>query len=44
MNMMKKMYEEGDENMKKTMAEAWSKSKDGKGGQDAGFKFDWLEG
>lgn len=31
MDMMKKMYEEGDENMKRTIAEAWTKSKDGKG-------------
>ena len=36
--MMKQMYEEGDENMKKTIAEAWTKSKD-KTGKDA-FKFD----
>jgi calcyclin binding protein len=38
MNMMKKMYEEGDDTMKKTIAEAWTKSKDNKG-KDA-FKFD----
>ena len=31
MNMMKKMYEEGDPTMKKTIAEAWTKSKDNKG-------------
>lgn len=30
MDMMKKMYEDGDENMKRTIAEAWTKSKDGK--------------
>ncbi len=24
--MMKKMYEEGDDNMKKTIAEAWTKA------------------
>jgi calcyclin binding protein len=30
MNMMKKMYEEGDDNMKKTIAEAWTKSNDKK--------------
>lgn len=37
MNMMKKMYEEGDQNMKRTIAEAWTKSQDkksGKGGMD----------
>ncbi len=28
--MMKKMYETGDETMKKTIAEAWTKSKDKK--------------
>jgi hypothetical protein len=28
MNMMKKMYQEGDEQTKKTIAEAWSKSQD----------------
>lgn len=39
MNMMKKMYAEGDETMKKTIAEAWTKSKDNKGGKEA-FKFD----
>jgi calcyclin binding protein len=33
MNMMKKMYEEGDDNMKRTIAEAWTKSKDGKAEQ-----------
>lgn len=31
MNMMKKMYEEGDENMKRTIAEAWTKANDKKG-------------
>ncbi len=30
MNMMKKMYEEGDENMKRTIAEAWTKANDKK--------------
>lgn len=30
MDMMKKMYEEGDDNMKRTIAEAWTKNKDGK--------------
>lgn len=38
MNMMKKMYEDGDETMKKTIAEAWTKSKDNKGKEDM-FKF-----
>lgn len=38
MNMMKKMYEEGDETMKKTIAEAWTKSRE-KSGPDS-FKFD----
>lgn len=32
MNMMKKMYEEGDDNMKRTIAEAWSKSQNKKPG------------
>lgn len=31
MDMMKKMYEEGDDNMKRTIAEAWTKSREGKG-------------
>jgi len=26
MDLMKKMYEEGDDNMKRTIAETWSKS------------------
>lgn len=30
MNMMKKMYQEGDSDMKRTIAEAWTKSQDGK--------------
>lgn len=30
MNMMKKMYDEGDDNMKRTIAEAWTKSQDKK--------------
>jgi calcyclin binding protein len=38
MNMMKKMYEEGDDTMKKTIAEAWTKSKDKKG--EEAFKLD----
>ncbi len=34
MNMMQKMYQEGDSEMKKTIAEAWTKSQDGKKGPD----------
>lgn len=30
MNMMKKMYEEGDEEMKRTIAKAWTESQDKK--------------
>ena len=30
MDMMKKMYEEGDDNMKRTIAEAWTKAQDKK--------------
>lgn len=37
MNMMKKMYEEGDDNMKKTIAEAWTKAQDKKGGMGGGM-------
>jgi hypothetical protein len=37
MDMMKKMYEEGDDNMKRTIAEAWTKSKDKKGGDMDGL-------
>lgn len=33
MNMMKKMYDEGDSNMKRTIAEAWTKAQDKKGGE-----------
>ena len=32
MDMMKKMYDEGDENMKRTIAEAWTKAQDKKSG------------
>ena len=32
MDMMKKMYEDGDDNMKRTIAEAWSKAQDKKSG------------
>ena len=43
MSMMKKMYEEGDENMKRTIAEAWTKSNDKKGGKpDFSDRFDSL--
>jgi calcyclin binding protein len=28
MDLMKKMYEEGDENMKRTIAESWTKARD----------------
>lgn len=31
MNMMRRMYEEGDDNMKRTIAEAWTKAQDKKG-------------
>lgn len=34
MDMMKKMYEEGDDNMKKTIAEAWTKSREKGGAPD----------
>jgi len=34
MDMMKKMYEEGDDNMKRTIAEAWTKSRDKGGSPD----------
>lgn len=37
MNMMKKMYDEGDDNMKRTIAEAWTKSQDKKGEKDGGM-------
>jgi calcyclin binding protein len=37
MHMMKKMYQEGDENMKKTIAEAWTKANDKKGGDPHDF-------
>jgi calcyclin binding protein len=45
MNMMKKMYEEGDENMKRTIAEAWTKSNDKKlsgEGPDFRDRYDFL--
>jgi hypothetical protein len=32
MKMMKKMYDDGDDNMKRTIAEAWTKAQDKKGG------------
>lgn len=30
MNMMKEMYQNGDEDMKRTIAESWMKAQDGK--------------
>jgi calcyclin binding protein len=44
MGMMKKMYEEGDENMKRTIAEAWTKANDKKGEKhDFSDRYDWLK-
>jgi calcyclin binding protein len=47
MGMMKKMYDEGDENMKKTIAEAWTKANDKKGekGEQPDFsnRYDFLK-
>ena len=41
--MMKKMYEEGDDNMKRTLAEAWTKANDKKGGKaDFSDRMDFL--
>ena len=43
MGMMKKMYEEGDENMKRTIAEAWTKANDKKGDKpDFSDRYDFL--
>jgi calcyclin binding protein len=45
MNMMKKMYEDGDENMKRTIAEAWTKANDKKSqgeGPDFKDRYDFL--
>lgn len=43
MNMMKKMYEEGDENMKRTIAEAWTKANDKKAEKpDFSDRYDFL--
>ena len=45
MNMMKKMYEDGDDNMKRTIAEAWTKANDKKGGKqkpDFSDRMDFL--
>eukprot|EP00347_Sterkiella_histriomuscorum_P009202 403342134 len=40
MNMMKKMYEEGDENMKRTIAESWTKAQsDKQGAGGSGMQF-----
>lgn len=42
--MMKKMYEDGDENTKRTIAEAWTKANDKKGEQhDFSNRYDWLK-
>lgn len=46
MNMMKKMYEEGDDNMKRTIAEAWTKANDKKSqGEQPDFssRYDFLK-
>lgn len=44
MGMMKKMYEEGDENMKRTIAEAWTKANDKKGEKpDFSDRYDFLK-
>lgn len=43
MNMMKKMYEEGDDNMKRTIAEAWTKANDKKGQPDFSDRYDFLK-
>ena len=44
MGMMKKMYEQGDENMKRTIAEAWTKSNDKKAEKpDFSDRYDWLK-
>ena len=44
MKMMKKMYNEGDDNMKKTIAEAWTKAQDKKEKpHDFSDRFDWLK-
>jgi len=37
MNMMKKMYDEGDEDMKRTIAKAWTEGQDKKGGAGPGL-------
>jgi len=36
MNMMKKLYEEGDDEMKRTIGQAWTKSQDDKKGAPSG--------
>jgi hypothetical protein len=44
MSMMKKMYEEGDENMKRTIAEAWTKANDKSGPQkDFSDRYSFLD-
>lgn len=43
MNMMKKMYDDGDDNMKRTIAEAWTKANDKKGeGPNFKDRYDFL--
>lgn len=37
MNLMKKMYEEGDDDMKRTIAKAWTESQEKQGKGDMGF-------
>ena len=43
MNMMKKMYDEGDDNMKRTIAEAWTKANDKKGETNFKDRYDFLD-
>ena len=43
MDMMKKMYDEGDDNMKRTLAEAWTKANDKKGDKtDFSDRYDFM--
>lgn len=43
MDMMKKMYEEGDDNMKRTLAQAWTKANDKKGEKpDFSGRYDFM--
>ena len=43
MNMMKKMYEDGDENMKRSIAEAWTKANDKKGDKRKGHNLEKMD-